>query len=344
MTEQIATEEKKPTSRCRKGAYTIAFLFILLVVVCLIVFVFFTKLNKELSEIKSQINTSQMDTLASQTSLNQMKQTLQKSETRFSEQEQMLSEWRAAQNGDVGKWRVAEAHYLIKLADDHLQLSHNQKMAITLLQQAEKTLQNSQDSNLLEIRKAIANDLANLQALPQVDITSLYLRLSALNEQIDKLPFPANPLASDESQNTSTPIAKDLPWWKAAMEYTRQGLNKIVIVRKTGSDNLPLVMPDEKLFLVQNLHVQMESAMWAVLQQNPEIYQASLMRAATWVQQYFAQNAQETKSMLENLEEAKKIDIKPISVNLASTLQLFEQYFAQVKVSTNTETQVKNPQ
>ena len=51
------------------------------------------------------------------TSLNEMKQKLQKSEARFSEQEQMLSEWRAAQNGDVGKWRVAEAHYLIKLAD-----------------------------------------------------------------------------------------------------------------------------------------------------------------------------------------------------------------------------------
>lgn len=330
MTEQIVTEEKKPTSRCRKGAYTIVFLFLLVGVLSFIAFNYYIKLNKELAEIKSQLNTSQMFSMTSQASLTEMKHTLEKSETRFSEQEQMLSEWRAAQNGDVGKWRVAEAQYLIKLADDHLQLSHNQKMAITLLQQAEKTLQNTQDSNLLEIRKAIANDLANLQALPQIDTTSLYLRLSALNEQIDKLPFPASPLAPDEAQNIPTPIAKDLPWWKAALEYTRQGLNKIVIVRKTGSDNLPLVMPDEKLFLVQNLHVQMESAMWALLQQNAEIYQASLMRATNWVQQYFAQNAQETKSMIENLEEAKKVDIKPISINLANTLQLFDQYFAQV--------------
>src|SRR5438045_770691 len=97
------------------------------------------------------------------------------------------------------------------------------------------------------------------------------------------------------------------------------------------SGQLPLILPDEKIFLYQNLHAQLENAMWAVLQQNADIYQSSLKRASAWVQLYFAQDAAQTKIMLQNLEELQKINIQPTSINLAATLQLFDQYFIQLK-------------
>ena len=78
-------------------------------------------------------------------------------------------------------------------------------------------------------------------------------------------------------------------------------MKKIVIVHYNGSEQLPLVLPDEKIFLYQNLHAQLENAMWAVLHQRAEIYQASVMRAVGWTQRYFDQAAPATQSMISNL-------------------------------------------
>ncbi len=37
-------------------------------------------------------------------------------------QEQIIADWQAAQKGNLNKWYVAEAQYLVRLANDHLTL------------------------------------------------------------------------------------------------------------------------------------------------------------------------------------------------------------------------------
>lgn len=338
MTDQNSAEEKQPEVRRTNWINVLISFFTLAIVIffCAFGYGYFelSKVNIELARRVSDLQTraadnqNEMKTL--QKSVTDMQNIAQKSQEVSAQQEQLMSEWRAAQKGDLDKWHVAEAQYLTKLANDHLQFSHNIPMAILLLQQADKSLQNLQDPNVLTIRQSLASDIASLQAIPQVDLTSLYLRLSALNDQINKLPLPLNPLSADHQQNP-TPISKELPWWKAGLEYTWQGLNKIVIVRKNPTSSLPLVLPEEKMFLYQNLHAQMENAMWALLHHNVDVYQASLMRAAAWTQQYFAQDAQETKTLLQNIEEVRKINIQPTTTNLANTLQSLDSYFAQTK-------------
>jgi uroporphyrin-3 C-methyltransferase len=339
MTDQNTTEEKQPEVRRTNWINGVIFFFTLAIVIFLCAFGYgyfeLSKVNIELarrvSDLQARADDNQNEMKALQKSVTDMQQIAQKSQAVSTQQEQVMSEWRAAQKGDLDKWQVAEAQYLTKLADVHLQLAHNIPIAILLLQQADRALQNLQDPKVLEIRKSLVSDIANVQAIPQVDVTSLYLRLSALNEQINKLPLPINPLTADQQQNPTSPISKELPWWKAGLEYTWQGLNKIVIVRKNPSGSLPLVLPEEKMFLYQNLHAQMENAMWALLHHNANVYQASLMRASAWTQQYFAQDAQETKTMLQNIEEVRKVNIQPTATNLANTLQTLDRYFAQVK-------------
>jgi uroporphyrin-3 C-methyltransferase len=253
-----------------------------------------------------------------------LQQAGQKSQDLATQQEKVMADWHAAQQGDLNKWHVAEAQYLVKLANDHLQFSHDVNLALILLQQADATLQNSQDPNLLDIRKAVAADVANLQNLPSVDVTALYTRVTALDAEVDQLPLPKSPLKTDE--NAPIVVAKDLPWWKAGMEYAWQGLNKIVIVRKNVNGVLPLVLPEEKMFLYQNLHAQLEDVIWSILQRNQTIYQASLARLMAWIPLYFDQDAQATKTFVQALVELQKSNIQPATVNLADTMNLFDQY------------------
>lgn len=321
--EEKTTEAKR--SYCRKTGLIIFILLLLLLASGLVYgYLQWKKIDSQLSQLTNEIKDS--DHSASLTNLqntvNIMQESLQKSQNLSGQQEQLLSEWRAAQSGDMNKWHAAQAEYLIHFANNQLQFAHNIPVAIQLLQQAEKELASAQDPLLLEVRKSIASDLVNLQALPTVDVTAIFLKLNALNDLVDKLPLPAKPL-EPEPQNTSESNAG----WKSFLS----GLNKIVIVRKNDASALPLVLPDEKIFLYQNLHAQLESASWALLNENAAIYAASLARADAWIKQYFVQDAAETKSMLQQLSELQKINIQPPAVSLTNTLQSLNAYQTQTR-------------
>lgn len=278
------------------------------------------------SGLDRQAQKNQKDIAALQASQEAMQLTVQKSQELSSKQEQMIANWEAAQQGNLDKWYVAEAQYLVKLADDQLQFNHNVAAATTLITRADRILQKVQAPDLLEIRKSLAADLARLQAVPQVDTTALYLQLTALNHQIDQLPLPPRPLKTETASAVTE--TKDMPWWKAGLYRSWDSLRKIVIVRYDASPSLPLVMPEEKAFLYQNMHAQMEGAMWAVLHRDMPVYQTSLARVMVWTHRYFDQDAQATQVMLQQLQELIKVNVEPPTVNFANSLQLFDQYFA----------------
>lgn len=337
MTDPTTIEEKQPEVSHHALRKT-SFFFLLLAIViamCALGYGYFqlakanVALSDKLSLLQKQTTASHDNLMALQTALDALKQETQKSADLSAEQEKMIADWRDAQKGDLNKWYVAEAQYLVTTANDHLQFTHNLALAKVLLERADQVLAKMNEPSVLEIRKSVAVDMANLQALPQIDVTGLYLRLSALNAQLDQLPLPASPLKSETP--TPAPIQPGLPWWKAGLAHTWQALSQIVIVRYNGSNALPLVMPDEKAFLYQNLHAEMESAMWAVLQRNADVYQASLARIEEWITPYFVADAPETKTMLQNIQDLRKVNIKPPAVNLSSTLQLFSAYFSQTE-------------
>jgi uroporphyrin-3 C-methyltransferase len=299
-------------------------------------------LARDVSTLKQQAAEKDKTLDLIQKSMSSLQNTEQQSQDMAAQQEQVIANWRDAQKGDLNKWSVAEAKYLVQLANDHLQFTHDINLAMLLIQRADDVLQNVQDPNLLEIRKSLAADLAKLQAVPQVNVTELYLRLSGLNTQIDQLPFPATPLAAQKT--TPEAIPADTSWWKKGLMHTWETLRQIVIVRNNNTKALPLVVPDEKIYLNQNLHAQMESAMWGVLHRNDEVYQDSLARAINWIKQYYVPDAPETKAMLDNLQDLQKVEVQPPQLNLADTLQQFESVSASTSsTSTSTETDTTKP-
>ncbi len=232
-----------------------------------------------------------------------------------------------SQQSKVGQWRVAEAQHLVKLANDEMQFRHNIPLALVLLQRAEKVLQEVQDMNVDALRNAVAANIAQLQALPVLNMADLYMRVVALDKQIDQLPLPtsiSNSKTTTTATTTTTPAAdKAASMWQQSWDRTVRALQNIVVVRYNGSNTLPLVLPDERIFLYQNLHARMQSVMWAVLNRQADIYQASLISVIDWTQKYFVQDVMETRAFLQQVQELQKINIQPANISFADTLQLF---------------------
>lgn len=280
-----------------------------------------SKINLSLAKKVSELETT---VAQGQTALADLTQKMTAAD---SEQEKRFADWKQAQSGDTGKWKVAQAEYLTNMAQDNLQFSHDVKLALVLLQQANEIVTSLTDTRLSTLRDALSADITHLQAITPIDTTDIFTQLKTLNEQLDKLPLPKAALQADTAAAAMSPSEK-LPWWKAGLHKSWELLGRIVIVRKTGDSDLPLALPDETQLLYQNLHAQMENATWGLLHQNKTVYQSSLSQVIAMVKKYFVQDADESKAMLQALEKLQAIDISPTDYSLTDTLKQFETYLA----------------
>ena len=309
-------------------------MFALIIFVCTFGFGYFQlarvnmDLAKNVSALQQSVDTTQRDISNLQQYTNGLQQVEQNAKALSMQQAQMINDWKAAQQGDMNKWHVAEAQYLVNLANDQLLFTQNTSSALMLLQRASQVLGNLNDDRLMDSRKLIANDIMKLQSTPQLNVTQLYLFLSALNNQLDQLTLPATPL-KNVNQTTAMDDEGNLSWWQIGLHRTWDTLKKIVIVQYNGKQTLPLVMPEEKVFLYQNLHAQMESAMWAALHRNADVYQQSLERAKNWIAQYFDVSAPTTQLAITRIAELQRINMSASTISLTETLQSLNRYLEQ---------------
>lgn len=272
-------------------------------------------------------NSAQRDMQQLQSNFIVVQQELQHLNDEMKSQQEVINALRQTQSGyNRNEWRVLEAEFLVKLANDKLQLENNPRQAVILLQTADQQIRDVNDASLMSIRKALAADIAAVQAVPQVDIAGLYMRLAAINEQLEKLPLPNKP--AENAQTTTAAGNANVPWWKRGLQDSWEELKRVVVVRYHQKGSPALIMPEQKDFLYQNMHASLEKAMWALLHQQPDIYRASLQQAINWVREYFVADAAVTQSIVENLTQLQAVDIHPALPAIAGATQAFQAYFA----------------
>lgn len=343
--KETETEEKKAEINAggKKHCKIIFFLALLVAVLCIAAFGYGyfrlasvnTNLAHRVTDLQAQDVTTKRDIASLQSDIQNVDAIAKKSQQISVEQERLVTEWRAAEKGDLNKWRVAEAAYLVRMANNQLKFANNSALALTLLQQADLSLQNVQNAE--NIRQALAENEAKLQAMPKVDVASLYIRLNALDKQIDNLSLITYPLKDTTHPAINQLVVEEpLPWWKAGLKNAWNSLSQLVIIRDTSKNSaLPLVLPDEKMFLYQNLHAQFANAMWSVLHREQTVYDSSLTRITEWITQYFNSDLEPTKVMLQNIDELKKVDIvSPSTLDLSDTIARFDQYLNQTTAAT----------
>lgn len=235
----------------------------------------------------------------------------------------------AAPQADLNKFYVMEAQSLTRLAGNHINMTRDAAMATVVLQHAQEVLSNVATPAVEPIRQALAANIATLAGAGQVNVDQLYTQLTAIYNQLDQLPLPPTPLQYSADANARQKDYGDAPWWKIRWHKTMDMLRKIVIVRYTAGNDTPLVLPEEKMFLYQNLHAQMEVAILGLMNRNQTVYSGGLKQVSEWIQKYFVQDAPLTKELLNQLQMLQAANIVPPAVDLAATMQQFDLYFSQ---------------
>ncbi|MDK9784907.1 uroporphyrinogen-III C-methyltransferase [Vibrio sp. B172a] len=207
-------------------------------------------------------------------------------------------------------WLLAEADYLVKLAGRKLFLEHDVESATQLMESADQRIAALNDPSLVGLRKAMANDITKLRVVPLVDRDGLVLRLTALQQQVDKLPL-ANALLPEAAAVEKQQVSEDIANWQDNLMTSLKDFSENFITFRTRDGNvIPLLSPQQHFYLKENIKAKLETAIKAVYQEQGEIYTTSLETADKWAMAFFNQDDNSVKEFNKTLSQLSKQDIQ----------------------------------
>lgn len=224
-------------------------------------------------------------------------------------------------------WKLAEAEYLLRLANQRLVLERDSANALALAETADAILRDLGDSDLLPVRRALASDIEALKLADQVDREGIYVRLLALGEQLPNLPL-VEPMRAPEGEDfTGSPQGEpaESVWNRIKGSFARMmdRLSSHIRIRQHDKPVEALADPREQYLLRQQLQLMLEQAQAALLREQGELYQKSLNRAADWIEAHFAMNPQ-TETVMARLRDLAEVNIAPELPDLDDALNLLE--------------------
>ncbi len=231
-------------------------------------------------------------------------------------------------------WLLAEVEYLLRLANQRILMERTASGALSLLNSADAILKETDDVAIFDVRKALAKDIAALQSVPRVDTEGLFLKMSALDEQVEKLRLipvtDRHKLPNLVDQFNADAAAS----WGASLQEgwsnTMDKLSKLVVVQHRDEPVEPLMSPEQTYYLKQNLHLMLQQAQMALLQGEQASYDNSLQKALAWVETYFAEEDATTQGMLQGLKSLQGVQVAPELPDISASLKTLKNYLKTV--------------
>jgi len=244
-----------------------------------------------------------------------LEQSVAEQQRRLMDQQQRIGELSAE---DKQAWQLAEAQYLLRLANQRLIMTGDTLSAEALLRSADGILRELGDADLHALRAAVAEDLAAVRAVPKLDVQGLYLRLDALIRQTDALVLFELPERATEGV---VPAADD--WQSRLAQGYRAAVAKLseyIVVSRRDVPVETLMDPQYEGLVRQNMRMLLEQAQVAMLSGNDLLYRQSLERAEGWVTQFFKGDEQAALAMAEELrrlrDERVAVDLPDLNGSL----------------------------
>jgi uroporphyrin-3 C-methyltransferase len=220
----------------------------------------------------------------------------------------------------LDSFALEEIEQLLRIANHSAALAGDAATAIAALELADRRLQDLGNPGLLDVRKQIGTEVAELKAVQPVDLPGIAVRLSNMSRNVEQLPLlnePDRPLPSTGESPAAEP--EDDAWMRAGRELLAdlQGLVRIQNVTETAK---PLLTPEQRFFLFNNLKVMLSGSQIAALREDAATYSANLEQAGQWVREYFDTEQHVVQQFIADIDELGKVELAPQLPDLSGSL------------------------
>ena len=228
----------------------------------------------------------------------QLKDQIYSMNLRLNSQAERILQLGTASRGD---WLLSEAAYLIRLANQRLQVERSTENPLAILENVDTIFVQLNDPELLPVRRALAEYIAALRMAGKVDREGIYLELEAISKAIKQLsiiePAPASQTPEIVDAATDTEQTRSL---LDSFQRFSQKLGQLIVVQKRQQPIEPLLTSNEQSIIQNNIFLLVEQAQSALLREEQVIYRASLEKSAALLVRYFQLNSQ-SQALIERL-------------------------------------------
>lgn len=280
--------------------------------------------SQTLSELASQFSNQGSQWSEGQKQFEQnLKQQTNQFEDKINQVQKQLETIAKQKSYRADDWQLQRALYFTELANFNTVWGQNPKTSIRLLEQADNIVKNLANHQLLPIRQALANEITQLNNLPQVDTIGSLSRLSAMADNIDALPLNNERYAHPEKDSNE---AKQGNRWRSALDESWKHLKGLLVIRHHNRPIKPMLSSAQRQLLNERFKLIIQQAQWALIQKDQSLFEFNLKQAQSLLASYFDLNSSTTKTMQSQLQQLMKLPIHPKMPSITVSQNLIKQY------------------
>jgi uncharacterized protein HemX len=221
-----------------------------------------------------------------------------------------------------GDWLIADAEYLLSVANERLHLIGDVNTTREALEAADQRLRESGDAGAFKVREQIAKEIAVIKSVIVPDVVGMYASIQALQERVDKLvlflPYTGKALTTHpEVKEQAGKTTEDQGLLDSAMNQ----LEGIVTIRHTEHEVKGILTPEEAQFIQEQLRVKLEMVKISLVQHNEALFQSSLADAKKWTQQHFTKDT-DVDNFIAELDRFANIKIRSQFPDISLSLKM----------------------
>ncbi len=222
-----------------------------------------------------------------------------------------------------GDWLVADAEYLLSVANERLHLIGDVNTTREALEAADQRLRESGDAGVFKVREQIAKEIALLRSVSVPDIVGIYAAIQTVEGQVDKLTLllPYSGKALTPSTEVHDHADKESKEKHELLDSAINKLQGVVTIRHTDQPIKEILTPEEAQFIREQLRVKLEMIKIALVQHNEPLYQSSLADAKNWVERHFTRN-DDSRALLAELDRFNAIKIHSQFPDISLSLKM----------------------
>jgi len=297
------------------------------------------QIGDQLTNFQSQVSTIQAQMATLQSSLTNKETKFERSLTEFTERhseklnlaKEELSKSIEEIHRQLGKtrgdWMVADAEYLLTVANQRLHLVGDVKTSLIALEAADQRLRESGNPGVFKVREAIAREVHILKDIKPLDIVGIISKIRALENEVTRLPIFLPHAEKDNrlvAETQSTNEKEALSSIDQLVKSAIDDLKGLVVIRRTGRSVTAVLLPEEVALIREDLKIKLEIARLALVQRDGKVYRANLEDAKAWLLENFENNAAATQKFLAEIDKLQKIAVEMEFPNISESLSLLQ--------------------
>lgn len=218
-----------------------------------------------------------------------------------------------------GDWLVADAEYLLSVANRRLHLIGDVPTTLEALKAADARLRESGDTAGFKVRGQIAKEISAVKKVDVADVVGIYSSIEVLEEDVAQLDVLL-PYSGEIYQKDSS-TAKPVDELNDALDEALIEIEGIFTIKRLDQPVTSIISPEQKVFITEQLSTKLVIVKIALVQHDDALYQASLDDTLQWLAKNFSKDKARVQFAKE-LNRLKTIKIRSNFPDISQSLKM----------------------